>query len=771
MIGASAWGYWSTTATATGSATTGTLNPPTGVLAISTSGSSTANVSWTAPSGGSAPQGYYVTRTRTGDSSTAAACGTSTSQLATALSCADLSVPDGTYTYRVTAVLHSWTAASSASGSVTVASTIATTTTLASDSNPSVVGQTVTYTASVAPSTGTSTPTGSVTFKDGPTPICTAVALSSGRATCTQTYASVGSHSITADYAAGSGYGASSSTTLTQDVNRESQTIAFTSTAPANATVGGPTYAVSATGGPSGNPVTFSSGSPAVCSVTGSTVSFSTAGTCVVDADQAGSVDYAAAPRKQQSFNVGKGTQTIAFASTAPTTAKVGGTTYTVSATGGASGNPVTFSSGASSVCTVTGSTVSFVAVGTCVVNADQAGGTNYDAAAQAQQNIAVGPGNQAINFTSMAPTNAQVGGATYTATATGGASGNPVTFSVDPGASAVCTVSGSTVSLVSAGTCTINANQAGNTNYNAAPQVQQSFTVAKGNQTITFTSSAPSNATVGGSTYPVTATATSGLAVSLSSATTAVCTVSGSTVSFVGAGACTINANQAGNTNYIAAPQVQQSFTVAKGNQTITISPTAPTNATVGGNTYAVTATSSSGLAVTLTSATTAVCTVSGSTVSFVGAGACTINANQAGNTNYIAAPQVQQSFTVAKGNQTITFTSTAPTNATVGGNTYAVTATSSSGLAVTLTSATTAVCTVSGSTVSFVSAGACTITANQAGNADYMAATAVQQSFTVEQPLTTAPTNIQVSPGTGNTVIGSWTAVPRASSYECQT
>ena len=59
-----------------------------------------------------------------------------------------------------------------------------------------------------------------------------------------------------------------------------------------------------------------------------------------------------------------------------------------------------------------------------------------------------------------------------------------------------------------------IDANQAGNANYNAAPQVQQSFTVNKGNQTISFTSTAPGSAAVGGATYTATATATSGLAV-----------------------------------------------------------------------------------------------------------------------------------------------------------------------------------------------------------------------------------------------------------------
>ncbi len=84
-----------------------------------------------------------------------------------------------------------------------------------------------------------------------------------------------------------------------------------------------------------------------------------------------------------------------------------------------------------------------------------------------------------------------------------------------------------------------------------------------KQEQTITFTSTPPTNATVGGS-YTVSATASSGLDVSFSSNTTSVCTVSGSTVSFVGAGTCTVQAAQAGNTVYNAAPNVAQSFSVS---------------------------------------------------------------------------------------------------------------------------------------------------------------------------------------------------------------
>ncbi|ARU04509.1 hypothetical protein CCO03_07310 [Comamonas serinivorans] len=83
----------------------------------------------------------------------------------------------------------------------------------------------------------------------------------------------------------------------------------------------------------------------------------------------------------------------------------------------------------------------------------------------------------QTITFTSTAP--AATVGSTYAVTATGGGSGNPVVFSIDPASDAVCTVNGSTVSFIGVGDCTIQANQAGNATFEAAPQVQQVVTVS----------------------------------------------------------------------------------------------------------------------------------------------------------------------------------------------------------------------------------------------------------------------------------------------------
>ena len=545
------------------------------------------------------------------------------------------------------------------------------------------------------------------------------------------------------------------------------QSVTFTTAPPAGAMVGGSAYTVGAAAS-SGLAITFSVDAPSagVCAVSGSTVSFTGAGTCTIDANQAGNPGYQAAPQVQQSFTVALATQTIGFTSAPPAGAIVGGSGYTVTASA-TSGLAVAFAltGGSSGVCTLSGSTISFVGAGTCTVNADQAGNGSYQAAPQAQQSFTVAAAAppksaQSITFTSAAPSGAVVGGAAYHATANASSS-LAVTFTVTAGSAGVCALSGSTVSLVGVGTCTINANQPGNGSYLAAPQVQQSFTVGLATQSISFTSSPPPGAVAGGGAYSVTATATSGLApaFSLAAGSAGVCTILGSTVSFVGAGTCTIKANQAGSAGYQAAPQVQQSFTVSAAAppptaQSISFTSSAPAGAVVGGSAYTVAATASSGLAVTfsLSAGSAGVCTISGSTVSFVGAGTCTVRANQAGNASYQAAPQVQQSFTVGLAPQTISFTSPPPSFAANGGPTYTATATSTSGLTVALSIDPTSagICTLSGSTVSFVGAGSCKINANQSGNATYQAATQVQQSFTVargSQTITitsTPPNNI---------------------------
>jgi hypothetical protein len=192
--------------------------------------------------------------------------------------------------------------------------------------------------------------------------------------------------------------------------------------------------------------------------------------------------------------------------------------------------------------------------------------------------------------------------------------------------------------------------------------------------QTVKFTSSPPGAASVGGFAYVVSATASSGLVVSSSSATPTVCSVEGATVSFDGAGTCMIDANQEGDSEYDAAPQAQQSFAVGKGSQVVSFTSSTPTSVAVGGPTYAVSATASSGLPVSFSSGTPSVCGVEGETVSFTAAGVCTIDAGQVGNSDYQEALETRQSVTVGKGTQLIRFTSSPSGSATFHGPVYTV-------------------------------------------------------------------------------------------------
>jgi fibronectin-binding autotransporter adhesin len=88
-----------------------------------------------------------------------------------------------------------------------------------------------------------------------------------------------------------------------------------------------------------------------------------------------------------------------------------------------------------------------------------------------------------------------------------------------------------------------------------------ETVTIGKSNQTISFGALPPRN--LGDSPFTVSATASSGLAVTFSSLTPSVCTVSGNTVTLVAGGTCTIAADQAGDASYNPAPQVTRSFTV----------------------------------------------------------------------------------------------------------------------------------------------------------------------------------------------------------------
>jgi len=248
--------------------------------------------------------------------------------------------------------------------------------------------------------------------------------------------------------------------------------------------------------------------------------------------------------------------------------------------------------------------------------------------------------------------------------------------------------------------------------------------------QTITFTTSAPSSAAYN-STFSVAATASSGLTVAFTASGS--CSVvdhgtgSATYTMTSGTGTCSVIANQAGNATYAAAPTVTQTTNATTASQTITFTTNAPASEVYLGQ-FTVAATASSGLTVTFTSSGS--CNNSGATYTMTsGTGTCSVIANQAGNTNYAAAPTNTQTTNATPASQTITFTTNAPSSAAYG-QSFTVAATGGpSGNPVLFTSA--GPCNNSGAIYTMTSGtGTCSVIANQAGNSNYAAATQVTQS-----------------------------------------
>ncbi|MGB6830393.1 MAG: protease pro-enzyme activation domain-containing protein [Terracidiphilus sp.] len=373
----------------------------------------------------------------------------------------------------------------------------------------------------------------------------------------TLTVTGVGTIVIDANQAAGSGYTAAPQVKQSVVVKKGSQTITFPAIAAQPALT---TVTLSATAS-SGLPVTFSTNTPTVCTVSGDTASLLASGYCTVYASQTGNSNYSPALLVGHQIQVLHASQTITFPAIASQPAL---STFALSASA-SSGLTVSFTSLTPSVCILTGdsllslkvtahsaaslqaggSSLSLLEHGTCTIQASQAGNSIYSAAAKVSQSFTVTALAQTITFATIGAQPA-LSTVTFSATAS---SGLTVSFaSLTP---SVCTVTGSSASLLEHGTCTIQASQAGNSIYSGAPKVNQRFSVTALAQTITFPAIAAQTVNT---TFALSVTASSGLAVTFTTNTPTICTISGDNVTFNATGNCNVYASQPGNNIYSAA-------------------------------------------------------------------------------------------------------------------------------------------------------------------------------------------------------------------------
>jgi uncharacterized repeat protein (TIGR01451 family) len=283
-------------------------------------------------------------------------------------------VPTGSVVTNTATVTSTTSDPSPANNAATVSSTVvtagATNTTLTSSVNPSTFGQSVTFTATVAKSGGSGTPTGTVTFKDGATTLGT-VPLSGATASFTTSSLAVGNHSITATYNGDGSFSPSTSPALTQTVNPAGATTATTTTLASSvnpSNTGQPvtfTATVAPTSGagtPTGN-VTFTDGATALGTGTlsGGQATFTTsslsAGNHTITATYNGDANFSpsTSPPLTQAVNQPATTTTTLASSVNPSNVGQAVTfTATVTSSAGTPSGTVTFKDGATVIGTAT---------------------------------------------------------------------------------------------------------------------------------------------------------------------------------------------------------------------------------------------------------------------------------------------------------------------------------------------------------------------------------------------------------------------------------
>jgi hypothetical protein len=526
-----------------------------------------------------------------------------------------------------------------------------------------------------------------------------------------------------------------------------------------------------------GGTFSYSSGTTSVISVSGSTLTVAGAGSSVIIATFT--------PTDSTRYNSATTTMTVTVNKGSPTfnawsnvSKNFGDSAFTVTAptVTGSLGGTFAYSSGTPSVISVSGTTLTVVGAGSSVITATFTPNdtTNYNTATTTMT-VTVGAGSQSITRTSTSPTSPVKSG-TYTPTATA-SSTLPVAITIAAGSSSVCSISAGVVTFNTAGSCVIQYNQSGNSNYLAATQVTETLTIGKATPTFSAWSGVSKN--YGDSAFTVTEPSVTGSipgSFSYSSATTSVISVSGTTLTVVGSGSSVITATftPTDTTNYNSATTFMtvtvskavlsitaSSHTVAYGDAIPTITPTysgfvngdtssvitPPTCSTTYTTTTAVGSVASSctgaiasnysfaytagvitiGKAVQATlvgtagqsmwswtalpfssiltsggSGTGAVkftvasgpCAVSGTKLTATSGGTCSLIAVKEADTNYLEKSSTAFSFTVAKGTPTVTQSLPAGATTATYGTTVVITATVQYAGTVTFKAGTTEIC-----------------------------------------------------------------------------
>ena len=378
-----------------------------------------------------------------------------------------------------------------------------TTTTVTSSVNPSLVGQVVTFTATV---TGNS-PTGTVTFTGAGNPVT--ASLTGGTAQFTTSALAAGNHNINATYNGDANNSSSTSPALMQSVQKANTTTTVTSSVNPSLVGQVVTFTATVTGNSPTGTVTFTgAGNPVTASLTGGTAQFTTsalaAGNHNINATYNGDANNSSStsPALMQSVQKANTTTTVTSSVNPSLVGQV--VTFTATVTGNSPTGTVTFTGAGNPVtASLTGGTAQFttsaLAAGNHNINATYNGDANNSSSTSPALMQSVQKANTTTTVTSSVNPSLVGQVVTFTATVTGNSptgtvtftgAGNPVTASLTGGTAQF------TTSALAAGNHNINATYNGDANNSSStsPALMQSVN-ASGAATH-FSVSAPATAT-----------------------------------------------------------------------------------------------------------------------------------------------------------------------------------------------------------------------------------------------------------------------------------
>jgi hypothetical protein len=495
-----------------------------------------------------------------------------------------------------------------------------------------------TFGASIPLTTSGGTGGGAVTYvaTDGTASVCTVTGASLSVTTTAGTCSVIATKATDGDYGPISSapvidtFGLAAQPALTIATISGTFNVPLTLTTAGGTGTGAVTYVVDVGGTATG------------CLVTSSSLTTTSAGTCIVTATKAADTAYSAVSSVPT-------TVTIAAAAQAPLllTSLTGtyGTAVTLASSGGSGTGALSYAvdvGGTATGCLVAGPLLTALTVtsaGTCVVTATKAATTSYSIVSSVPTTVTFAEANQ-FPLTVTSPTG--VFGQSLTLTTSGGAGKGLVTYTTTNGTARGCLVSGTSPNFAltagSTGTCAVTATKATDGNYLAT---------SSGSTTVTFNVAGQIALTITSTTgtYGSTITlATSGglgngtVSYTVASGTALNCTLIGAALTAATAGTCLVTATKATDGNFAS---VNSGQTVVTFNRAAQAKLTITSNSGKYGKASKLTVSGGSGsgkVAYSVVGGSAKKCQVKGSSLTTGSAGACLVKATKAADRNHAA-------------------------------------------------------------------------------------------------------------------------------------